>query len=78
MLYGRRNILIKKCVLFSLWIAAIIIKIKAETITKITEIATEMTETLAVIEYIDNLIAIVDLKDVAMSARKRIVVYRDI
>ena len=44
--------------------------------TKITKIVTEMTETLAAIKYIDNLIVTVDLKDVATSARKRIAIYR--
>ncbi len=46
--------------------------------TKITEIVIKMTKTLAVIKYINNLIVIVDLKDVAMSIKKRIVIYRDI
>ena len=46
--------------------------------TEITEIVTEITETLAAIKYINNLIVTVDLKDVAMSARKRTAVHRDI
>jgi hypothetical protein len=37
-----------------------------------------MTETLAVIKYVDNLIAIADLKDITISTRKRITIYRDI
>ena len=45
---------------------------------KTTEIATEMTETLAIIEYIDTPIVTADLKDIAISVRKRIAVYRDI
>ena len=78
MLHGKRNTPVKKCILPFLQITAITIKIKAETTTEITKIATEMTETLAIIKYIDNLIVIVDLKDVAMSIKKRIVIYRDI
>ena len=78
MLYGRRNTLAKKRILPSLWTAATTIKIKAETTTKTTKIATKTTETLAAIKHIDNPIVIIDLKDVAMSARKRIIVYRDI
>ena len=53
-MYGKRNTPVKEYILPFLWIAAIITKIKAETITEITEIVTEMTKTLAVIEYIDN------------------------
>ena len=49
--YRKRKTLIKKYILPLLWIAAIIIKIKAETITKIV---TKITKTLAVIKYIDN------------------------
>jgi len=77
-LYRRRNTLAKKRILPSLRTAATIIKIKAETTTKTTKIATEITETLAVIKHIDNLIVTADLKDVTISARKRITVYRDI
>ena len=78
MLYRRRNTPAKKRILPSLRTAATIIKIKAETITEITETTTETTKTLAVIKHIDNLIATADLKDVTISARKRIAVYRDI
>ena len=78
MLYRRKNTLAKKHILLSLWIVATITKIKAETMTKTTEIATKITKTLATIEYIDNQILIVNLRDVAMSARKRIAVYGDI
>ena len=46
--------------------------------TKTTEIATEMTETLAAIEYTDNQILTADPRDVATSARKRIAIYGDI
>ena len=77
-MYRRRNTPAKKCILPSLQITTTTVKIKAETTTKTTEIATETTETLAVIKYIDNLIVTTNLKDVAMSARKRITVYRDI
>ena len=75
MLYGKRKTLVKKYILLFLQIAATIIKIKAETTT---EIITEMTETLAVIKHINNQILTVDLRDVVMSAKKRIVVYGDI
>ena len=75
MLYRKRKTLVKECILPSLWIAVIIIKIKTETITKI---ATEITETLAIIKYIDNLILMVDLRDITTSAKKRIIIYRDI
>ena len=70
-MYRKRNTLVKEYILFSLRIAATTIKIKAETTTKITE-------TLAVIKYTDNQILTVNLKDIAISARKRIAVYRDI
>ena len=46
--------------------------------TKTTEIVTKITKILAVIKYIDNLIVIVDLKDIAISNKKRIIIYRDI
>ena len=75
MLYRKRKTLVKECILPFLRIAATIIKIKAETTT---EIITETTETLAVIKYIDNQILIVDLRDVIIFAKKRIVVYGDI
>ena len=78
MLHGRRNTPAKKYILLFLWIIIITIKIKAETTTKTTEITTEMTETLAAIEYTDNQILTADPRDVATSARKRIVVHRDI
>jgi hypothetical protein len=78
LLHRKRNTLVKKCILPSLQIAATIIKIKAETITKTTKIVTKTTETLAVIKYIDNLIVIADLKDVTISTKKRIAIYRDI
>jgi hypothetical protein len=66
-LYRRRRTLTKG--LLSLQIAAT--TIKAETIT-------ETTETLVAIKHTDNLIATADLKDVAMSAKKRIADYRNI
>ena len=56
---------------FFLWIAATIIKIKAETKTKITK-------TLAVIKHTDNLILIADLRDITISAKKRFTIYKDI
>ena len=71
MLYRRKNTPVKECILLFLWIAVTTIKIKAKT-------TTELTETLAAIKYIDNLILIADLRDIAMSARKRIIIYRDI
>ena len=37
-----------------------------------------MTETLAVIKYIDNQILTADLRDITISAKKRIVIYKDI
>ena len=46
--------------------------------TKITKIVTKITEILAVIKYTDNPIAIADLKDITISTKKRITVYRDI
>ena len=52
-MYRKRNTLVKKYILPSLRIAATIIKIKAET----------MTKTLAVIKYTDNLIVTVNPKD---------------
>ena len=78
MLYKTRNTLVKKYILPFLRVAAITIKIKAETTTKLTEIATEITKTLAVIKYTNNLIVIVDLKDIATSIKKSIAVYGDI
>ena len=74
-MYRRKNTLVKKYILPFLRIAATIIKIKAKTTT---EIETKITETLAIIKYIDNQILTADLRDVAMSAKKRIVVHRDI
>ena len=50
-MYGKRKTLIKEYILPFLWITVITIKIKAETITEIT---TEITETLTVIKYTDN------------------------
>jgi len=70
-LHRRRNTPVKKYILFFLWIAATTVKIKAETIT-------ETTETPAAIKYIDNQILTTDLKDIAMSARKRIAVHGNI
>ncbi len=46
--------------------------------TKTTEIATEMTETLAAIEYTDNQLLTIDPKDIVMSAKKRIAIHKDI
>ena len=46
--------------------------------TKTTKVATKITKTLAVIKYIDNQILTADLRDIAMSARKRIAIYKDI
>ena len=71
MLYRRKNTLTKEHILRSLRIAAITIKIRAKTTTKITE-------TLAAIKYIDNQILTADLRDIATSAKKRTAVYRDI
>ena len=68
MLYRKRKTLVKKYILPSLQIAAIIIKIKAKTTT---EIVTEITKTLAVIKYIDNQILTADLRDVATSTKKK-------
>ncbi len=45
---------------------------------KTTEIATEMTKTLAIIEYTDTLIVTANPKDITISVRKRIAIYRDI
>ena len=78
MLYRKRKTPVKEYILLFLQIAATTIKIKAKTITKRAKIVTKITKTLAVIKYIDNLIVTVDLKDVAMSTRKRITIYRDI
>ena len=74
-MYRKRKTLIKKHILPSLRIAATTIKIQAETIT---EIITKITETLAIIKYIDNQIPIANLRDIAISAKKRIIIYRDI
>ena len=46
--------------------------------TEITKIITEMTKTLAVIKYIDNQILTADLRDITISAKKKIIVYKDI
>ena len=46
--------------------------------TKITKITTRTTETLAVIKYINNQILIADLRDIALSTKKKINIYRDI
>ena len=78
MLHGRRNTPAKKHILPSLQTTATTVKIKAKTITKTTKIATKITKNLAVIKYTDNLIVTTDLKDITMSARKRIAIYRDI
>ena len=75
MLYRKRKTPVKESILPSLQIDATTIKIKAETITKI---ATKITETLAVIKYTDNQILTVDLRDIAISAKKRIIIYKDI
>jgi hypothetical protein len=53
-------------------------KIKAKTTTKIATKTTKTTETLVTIGHTDNLIAIVDSRDVAMSTRKKIANYRSI
>ena len=37
-----------------------------------------MTKTLATIKYTDNLIVKTDLKDIAISAKKRIAIYKNI
>ena len=52
-----------RIILSSLQIAAIIIKIKAETTTETTQIATETTETLATIKYTNNPIVTADPRD---------------
>ena len=39
---------------------------------------TEITKTLTIIKYTDNLIAIVNLRDIAISTKKRIAIYKDI
>ena len=77
-MHGRRNTLVKKCILFFLWTAATIIKIKAKIITETTKIATEITKTLAAIGHIDNLILTADPRDIAMSTKKKIAVHGDI
>ena len=74
-LINKLQSLIKEYILSSLQITTTIIKIKAETTTKII---TKTTLTLTVIEYTDNQILTVDLRDIAISTKKRIVVYRDI
>ena len=38
----------------------------------------KITKTLAVIKYINNLMVIVDLKNIAIFAKKKIAIYRDI
>ena len=74
-MYGKRKTLVKEYILPSLQIAATIIKIKAKTTT---EIVTKTTKTLAEIKHTDNQILIVDLRDIAIFTRKRIVIYKDI
>ena len=74
-MYRKRKTPIKKYILPSLWITTTIIKIKAKTITKII---TKIIKTLAVSKYIDNQILTADLRDIAMSAKKRIIIYGDI
>ena len=71
MLYRKRKTPVKEYILLFLWIAAIITKIKAKTITETAEIATKITKTLAIIKYMDNQILTADLRDVAMSAKKK-------
>ena len=46
--------------------------------TEITEIAAEIIEILAAIKYIDNLIVIIDLKNITISAKKRATTYKNI
>ena len=75
MLYRKKKTPVKKYILPFLQIATIIIKIKAETTTKIV---TKMTKTLAIIKYTDNQILTADLRDIAISIKKRIIVYKDI
>ena len=75
MLYRKRKTLVKKYILPSLRIAATTIKIKTATTTKI---ATKTTKISAVTKYIDNYILTVDLRDIAISTKKRIIIYRDI
>ena len=74
-MYGKRKTLVKKYTLPSLQITTTIIKIKAKTTTKIT---TKITKTLAIIKYTDNQILTADLRDIAISTRKKIIIYRDI
>jgi hypothetical protein len=77
LLYKRRSTLTKG--LPSLQIATT--TIKTETTTKITKTITETTKTtktLVAIKHTDNLIATVDLRDVATSAKKRIAGYGNI
>ena len=70
-MHKRKNTLAKKYILPFLQITTTIIKIKAEIIT-------ETTKTLAVIKYTDNQILTVDLRDIAIFARKRTAIYEDI
>ena len=77
-MHRRKNTPAKKRILLSLWIITTIIKIKAETITKITEIATKTTKTLAVIKYTNNQMLTENPRDVTISARKKIAVHGDI
>jgi hypothetical protein len=75
LLYRKGKTPVKKHILPSLRINVTTIKIKAETTTEIT---TKMTETLAIIKHIDNQILTANLRDVAMSTKKRIVIHGDI
>ena len=70
-MYRRKNTPAKKHILPSLQITATIIKIKAETTTKITK-------TLAAIKYTDNQILTTNLRDITISTKKRTAVYKDI
>ena len=72
MLYRRRNTLIKEYILLSLQIITTIIKIKAETTTKTTKIITKIIKTLAIIKYTDNQRLTANLRDIAISAKKKL------
>ena len=43
-----------------------------------TKIATEITKTLIIIKYTDNYILTVNLRDITISIKRRIAIYKDI
>jgi hypothetical protein len=86
-LHKRRNTLVKERILLRRIIPSlqtidtIVTKIEAKTTTKIateTTETTKTTKTLVAIKHTNNLIATVDLKDVATFVKKRIADYRSI